>query len=239
MSESSSEDTESPAPSRYPKVQQRPGDATPTLSSPPASPSLSFHSLGRSPFSPLRHQFSAHDIRSSQSPPSDYRGLLHGLPSLVDDSRDVLIQRLSDLTARLAAEEEVRGESVDTLHSKVDELEQILLHSTKNKPPRHRRNQSSLSINSEQGDSRSVTNRPPWLSRHVSEVALARPRTRDIGVQTATQTPSGHGLRDSNWVNPHHADHLLREAQKLHEALEMILNNLRARQEEQEVSIVI
>lgn len=234
MSESSSEESELSPPPGYPGRHQ-PGDATPNFSSPPASPSLSFHFLGRSPFSPLRHQSSSAHHASPVPPPRSPDDLL----DVAEDSKDVLIQRLNDLAARLSAGDEVEGESVDTMHTKVDELEHVLTHGWRNGPRRHRRNQSSLSLSAGSGDQNSGNPRSTWLKSRLSEMALPQPSppppaSREQGdVQQISR-----GQQTDKEPDSQYADQILAQAQMLQNSLEAVVANLKFRQEEQEVSLL-
>lgn len=234
MSESSSEESELPPPPDYPGRHQ-PGDATPTFSSPPASPSLSFHFLGRSPFSPLRHQTTAHHASHVPSPRSP-----DGLLDVAQDSKDVLIQRLNDLAARLSAEDEVEGESVDTMHTKVDELEHVLTHGWGNGPRRHRRNQSSLSLSAGSSDQNSGNPRSTWLKSRLSEMALPQPSppSEALREQGEEIQQISRGQQTDKEPNSQYADQILAQAQMLQNSLEAVVANLKSRQEEQEVSLL-
>ncbi|ETS77382.1 hypothetical protein PFICI_11256 [Pestalotiopsis fici W106-1] len=233
MSGSPTEELEEPQPSSpdYPGRQQ-PGDSTPTFSSPPASPSLSFHFLGRSPFSPLRHRSSSARLPSPTPPSRSADELL----DVAQDSKDVLIQRLNDLAARLSAEDEVQGDSVDSMHAKVDELEHALAHGWANGSHRHRRNQSSLSLSAASGDLSSGTPRSSWLKSRLSEMTLPKPTPEmeppkeeaDIERTTEEDQQSDVDARSQ------YADQILAQAQMLQRSLESIVANLQARQEEQD-----
>ncbi|KAI0162799.1 hypothetical protein BJ166DRAFT_278700 [Pestalotiopsis sp. NC0098] len=229
MSESSSEESELPPPPGYPGRHQ-PGDATPTFSSPPASPSLSFHFLGRSPFSPLRHQTSAHHASSVPSPRSP-----DGLLDVAEDSKDVLIQRLNDLAARLSAEDEVEGGSVDTMHTKVDELEHVLTYGWGNGPRRHRRNQSSLSLSAGSSDQNSGNPRSTWLKSRLSEMALPQPSPPSEALKERGDVQQiSRGQQTDKEPDSQYADQILAQAQMLQNSLEAVVANLKSRQEEQE-----
>lgn len=238
MSESSSEELEEqqqPSPDNSGRQQQA-GDATPTFSSPPASPSLSFHFLGRSPFSPLRHRSSTARLPSPAPPSRSADDLL----DVAQDSKDVLIQRLNDLAAKLSAQDEVQGESVDSMHAKVDELEHVLAHGWGNGSRRHTRNQSSLSLSAASGDLGSGTPRSSWLKSRLSEVAIptvptALPQTETLKEETDNEQTSRDDQQEADaHTKPQYADYILTQAQILQRSLEEVVANLQAREEEQE-----
>jgi hypothetical protein len=233
MSESPSEETEPETPLTYPRRRQSSRDVTPTYSSPPASASLSFHSLDVSPFSPLRQQVSTGDANSSDAPEDvttadDY-------PHVTEDTKAVLIQRLNDLTAKLSDRDEIHGGDVDKMHAKMDELEQVLSHGLKNRPLQHIRNRSSLSMSGDSGDLSSEDPQSSWLGLRLSETVTTKRKPDVSGQADVPEPPAYHqqrlGVKDSAYAN-----HILTQAQQLKHTLEVVVNNLQARQEEQEVS---
>ncbi|KAI0137277.1 hypothetical protein BJ170DRAFT_51772 [Xylariales sp. AK1849] len=232
MPDSTSPETEAQTPSKGSVRQHQHGDTTPTVSS-PASPSISLYSLGISPFSPLRRQFSASFARSSESPRSE--GAEHSdHQGLAEDSKDVLIQRLNDLAARLSAEDEVLEGSVDSMHAKVDEIEKVLSRSSGTRSRRHRRNQSSLEFGGEGSQLMSGPSTPTWLSSHLPEMSLPIPEP--LVPPPALEVIETIELQqeDSLGIMPQGAEEVLVEAEALQNALEAVINRLKTRQEEQE-----
>lgn len=240
MSEGSSDDTEPQTPLKYPQVQEDDGDHTPSFSSPPASPSLSLHSPVRSPFSPLRHEISLHDDRASDSSLPDRHELVHDPSGVMDDSRDALIQRLNDLAARLSAGEEAYGENVSIIHSKVDELERMLAPSLVYEPRRHKRSRSPLSMDSNESDWEYGQQGPSYHKLHVLKADVPRVELKDAEIQAEPQlVPTYPNRQERKRDNSGNAKHVLAEAQKVQEALGIVVSNLRARQEEQEVGTTL
>ncbi|KAH6656771.1 hypothetical protein BKA67DRAFT_168320 [Truncatella angustata] len=234
MSESSSADLEPQTlPRYYPKERHNQRDTTPTFSSPSASPSLSFPSPSRSfPFSPLRRSPSPPNTNSLHSPQADAGN--RDRPHVVRDHKDALTQRLNDLAARLAADEVMQGEDVDSMHTKVDELE-ALMFMMRSKPLNYDRARSLTSDNYEGPGSGSGRLRSSSLEPHFSKVSLPK---------SEQTVPQHHGIGQGSCLghpehvegtNKHQVTRVLAEAQKLQAALESIVNNLKARQEEQEV----
>ncbi|KAM0814959.1 putative GDP/GTP exchange factor Sec2 N-terminal domain-containing protein [Seiridium cardinale] len=232
MSESSAEEIEPQTPPRYPNRPQHHGDDTYELSPPPASPSLSFNSLGRSPFSPLGRQSSAQHAPTSHSPESNHD--FDGQPDVTEDSKDVLIQRLNDLVARLSAEDGVQGASVDFMHTKMDELEKELDQGPGGRPRRHKRNQSSLSTTGDNHGIELGASRPTWLKSHLSEITLLSPGSQAAATQPEVQESPTDQHQAAAGTNTDHLNLVLAEARKLQSALEIVATNLKARQEEQE-----
>ncbi|KAI1460889.1 hypothetical protein F4805DRAFT_454336 [Annulohypoxylon moriforme] len=201
---------------------------TPPQSSPPASPSFSLHSLGMSPFSPMRRQFSSPLARSS-SP-------LHSSPEvehsdeeeLVQDSKDVLVQRLNDLAAQLSRQDHVKGDDVYGLHAKVDEMEKVLStkdHSsgsgwTPRRTPRRSRPTSLILQNSR--NEHDPFSGLPKLGRMMPNIPnIPLPIQKSSSTQTTGRPMSAAA-----------SDRIVREAQNLCKELEDVISNLRARQEE-------
>ncbi|KAI0882528.1 uncharacterized protein GGS22DRAFT_191118 [Annulohypoxylon maeteangense] len=200
--------------------------STPPQSSPPASPSFSLHSLGMSPFSPMRRQFSSPLARSSSPLHSSPEAEHSDEEELVRDSKDVLVQRLNDLATQLSRQDHVKGDDVYGLHAKVDEMEKVL--STKDHPsgltPRRtprRSRPTSLILQNSRNELDPFLGLPK-LGRMVSSIPnIPLPiqkssSTQTIGRQMSTAT----------------SDRIVREAQTLCKELEDVISNLRARQEE-------
>ncbi|KAI1846451.1 hypothetical protein JX266_007348 [Neoarthrinium moseri] len=235
MSDSHIQETEPHTP---PRTQSRhdedeDGLATPTFSSPPASPSVSLRSLRMFPLSPLQRRFSASYARSSQSPRSDADGVNHR--EIDADSRDVLVQRLSDLAVRLNSDDEVQGNSLNAMHAQVDDLEAVLSRDSRSSTGRHRRNHSFISQDGHDHDVFSATLGHTWLNLHppnkisTNTTSAAPLRPEEISQSTKADS-QGSAVPDSRRV-----EHILNEAKNLQETLESVVGSLKARQEEQEV----
>ncbi|KAI1873403.1 hypothetical protein JX265_005025 [Neoarthrinium moseri] len=235
MSDSHIQETEPHTP---PRTQSRhdedeDGLATPTFSSPPASPSVSLRSLRMFPLSPLQRRFSASYARSSQSPRSDADGVNHR--EIDADSRDVLVQRLSDLAVRLNSDDEVQGNSLNAMHAQVDDLEAVLSRDSRSSTGRHRRNHSFISQDGHDHDVFSATLGHTWLNLHppnkisTNTTSAAPLRPEEISQSTKADS-QGSAVPDSRRV-----EHILNEAKNLQETLESVIGSLKARQEEQEV----
>ncbi|KAI1210458.1 uncharacterized protein F4807DRAFT_423494 [Annulohypoxylon truncatum] len=199
---------------------------TPPQSSPPASPSFSLHSLGMSPFSPMRRQFSSPLARSS-SPLHSQETEHSDEEELVQDSKDVLVQRLNDLAAQLSRQDHIKGDDVYGLHAKVDEMERVLStkdhHSsvwTPRRTPRRSRPTSLILQNSR-------NEHDPFLG--LSKLGRMMPGIPNIPLpiqkSSSTQTTG-------NPMSAAVSDRIAREAQNLCKELEDVISNLRARQEE-------
>ncbi|KAI0974880.1 hypothetical protein F4678DRAFT_421135 [Xylaria arbuscula] len=202
-------------------------DVSATHISPPASPSMSPYSLGMSPLSPLRRQFS-HPTLAPSSPlyphsDADRRSPDGGnYESITRDSRDVLVQRLSDLVARLTQEHHLKDESMHTLHAKVDELEIVL---------------GAPAYSSKSGyDGRPESNlswEPPHPTNLLpSDISPTR-SSPSVKASVDHQTKTTAGSRTSS-LTVSQAEQVIAEVQDLHKNLEVVISNLRDRQEETE-----
>ncbi|KAI1347785.1 hypothetical protein F5Y01DRAFT_294219 [Xylaria sp. FL0043] len=187
--------------------------------SPPVSPSLSPYSLGMSPLSPLRRQFSPPTLAPSSPlyPQSD-----PDHEDVAQDSKDVLIQRLNDLVARLSQDRRsVEDENLHTLHAKVDELENVFDSRAYRAKARHDdKDRSNLSW-----ESPDPTN---LLPSDVS--SLASPPRPSLSAKAETDSPA---KKTSN-LTVAEAEQIVAEVQDLHKNLEVVISNLRDRQEETE-----
>ncbi|KAI2631898.1 hypothetical protein GGR54DRAFT_581338 [Hypoxylon sp. NC1633] len=204
--------------------------ATTPKSSSPASPSLSLHSLGMSPFSPVRRQLSSPFAGSpSFLHPTDVGHSEH--EDLVQDSRDVLVQRLNDLAAKLNQQDDLQEDNVYSLHATVDEMEQAL--STRDHLSR--RGQRSRPTSLILQNTRSELN-PFWGSlspgRTMPGIANTPLRTqKSSSTQTDEKSPIGTS-GDEPQMSAAQASRIAAEAQHLQEELESVVSSLRARQEE-------
>lgn len=209
--------------------------------SPPPSPSLSLHSLGMSPLSPMRHSPVLH--RTAKPPQYPAAVDQDSQQDLSQDNRDVLVQRLNDLVSRLSGNGGLLGDGIANLHARVDEMEQILRQSSSPKAQKgHRRNPSSV-------DSGSLGEGASMLSGLPSPTQLKSPsagapssdaRAEALPPQEQSRQSEPEEARPqrrgSHFGDP--SDHMrkvLRDAEQLREALIGVITNLKARQEEQDV----
>ncbi|KAI1506518.1 hypothetical protein F5X99DRAFT_364501 [Biscogniauxia marginata] len=217
---------------REPHPGQRRYHVATSSSSPSISPSLSFlrmHPLGMSPFSPLNRQFSSPFVTAT-SPPRSVSGELDQ-EDLTQDSKDVLIQRLNDLAARLNHQDLMTEGNVLSLHTKVDEMESVLAthyHPLKSKSPKSR--PSSLIMRSSRSEIES-----PRGPRTPSQVM-----SREPSPMQPSAAKTNRGNHDDKQkeperapkMSPVEAERVAAEARLLHKGFEEVIANLRARQEE-------
>ncbi|KAK6845081.1 hypothetical protein PG995_015191 [Apiospora arundinis] len=203
--------------------------------SPPPSPSMSLHSLGMSPLSPLRHSPVLHRSVKPRLSAVDQ----DSQQDLSQDNRDVLVQRLNDLVSRLSGGGELLGDGgVANLHARVDEMEQILRQSSSPKAQGHRRIPSS-SVGSSHGGAVMLSSGQPSPVQpkiRFSEVpssdadsAAVPPRSHQNETEEASQRRRSHFGDPSD-----HARRVLHDAEQLRESLIGVITNLKARQEEQD-----
>ncbi|KAI1153099.1 hypothetical protein F4825DRAFT_416393 [Nemania diffusa] len=246
--EGSDDDHGSPAPQTPP-----PRRAHPELShphphrrdnrSPPASPSMSLSSLEMSPLSPLRRQFSPPSLAPSSplypQSESDQLGPDRGdHESIAQDSRDALVQRLSDLAVRLSRQQHVEDESIDVLHAKVNELESVLSATghpskTKTRPPRL----PPLSFEDDGQDRSGLSWEPPHPDNMLlSDVSsLASPtRPSPLAKTKVRRRTDAKAESRSAKMTVAQAEKVIAEAQGVYKNLEVVISNLRDRQEETE-----
>ncbi|KAI1344079.1 hypothetical protein F5Y15DRAFT_186686 [Xylariaceae sp. FL0016] len=209
-------------------------DASPEFPSLPASPSFSLHSLGMSPFSPMRQRFAAPLTRSSSSPHSDMAHSEEDNEDLTQDSKDVLVQRLNDIAASLSRQDHIRDDSVSRMHAKVDELENTLStygHPRMSRSPRTKPPNLDLRIS---GGRPNTSWTPLKLGASLSDVSnMSSPPQFSSSVKTGDYSrdmETNHALPST--VSPAEANKLAEEAQALNTALENVIANLQARQEE-------
>ncbi|KAI0130848.1 hypothetical protein F4814DRAFT_403919 [Daldinia grandis] len=209
--------------------------ATPQ-SSPPASPSLPslrLHSLGMSPFSPARRQFSSPLIKSASALHLTEAGR-SGRESVVQDSKDVLVQRLNDLAAQLSKQDNIQEHNVNNLHAKVDEMEKAL--SARDYPPSRRSVRSRptsliLHDNRSERDSFWGPLTPGHTMPSISTTPLpayASSSTQTKGSPDAPEVAAAKGSQ----ISAVQANRIATEAQNLCKELEEVVSGLRARQEE-------
>ncbi|KAI1428750.1 hypothetical protein F5Y12DRAFT_629797 [Xylaria sp. FL1777] len=201
--------------------------------SPPASPpSISPYSLGMSPLSPSRRQFSPPTLAPSSplypQSDSDHPGPDHGHhEDVAQDSRDVLVQRMNDLVARLGQERHVKDGNIHALHAKVDELEKVL----------YTRDHSSKKTRYDDRDGSNHSWKPPHpanlLPSDMSRPDSPRRPSPSAKGRAAHRANKKAKSRASN-LTVAQAEQVIAEAQDLHKNLEVVISNLRDRQEETE-----
>ncbi|KAI1117461.1 hypothetical protein F5Y14DRAFT_402702 [Nemania sp. NC0429] len=211
--------------------------------SPPASPSISLSSLGLSPLSPLRRPLSPPTLAPS-SPlyphsESGSPGLSHRRhDDAAQDSRAVLVQRLHDLTLQLSQRHRhLHDESIDILHAKVDELEHVLSTpdyssgTTGDSRPSRLPSRGSA----DNGQDGSDHERRPSHPDNLLLASLASPTRPSPSAKTRADCQAG-AKADScaSKMTLAQAEQVAAEAQGLHRSLEVVISNLRDRQEETE-----
>ncbi|KAI0407077.1 hypothetical protein F4802DRAFT_595706 [Xylaria palmicola] len=207
--------------------------------SPPGSPPMSLFS-DMSPLSPVRRPFSPSLApssplypRSESDPPGpdhDDRG------DIALGGRDSLVQRLNDLAARLSGQQHVQDESMDVLHAKVDELENALHASGYSSqtdtrlPPSSRKDENQ--------DSSNISLKQYHLDHMVlSDLSsLAPPMPPSSPIKTTKVRHQDHTKAElpSSKMTAAQVERIVEEAQTLHKNLEVVISNLRDRQEETE-----
>ncbi|KAI1745413.1 hypothetical protein F4680DRAFT_402123 [Xylaria scruposa] len=200
--------------------------ASPTHLSPPASPSMSLYSLRMSPLSPLFPQ-----------PDPDRLDLGHGdHEDATQDSRDVLVQRLNELAARLTQQRHVKIEDIKVLHAKVDELENAL-QTPDDASKRETRPLSPPPLSLDDGDQDGST----WGLPHPGSLlpsdafSLTLPRPLSPSAKTGVDQQAERKAKSrASKLTVAQAEQVLAEAQDLHKSLEVVISNLRDRQEETE-----
>lgn len=208
-------------------------DVSTTHLSPPASPSMSPSSLEMSPLSPLRRPFSPPTLAPSSplypQSDSDHLGLDdRDHEDIAEDGRDVLVRRLNNLVARLRREHHVKDESIHALHAKVDELENVLYT---------RDYLSKTGYNDQDGSNLSgePTHPDNLLPSGMSSLASATRPSPSANARVDDQANSKAKSRASKMTIAQ-AEQVIVEAQDLHKSLEVVISNLRDRQEETEAS---
>jgi hypothetical protein len=204
----------------------------PHISSPLLPSPMSLHRLGIANFSPLRRQFSS-PLASNISPPlhvkqeelSDEDRAYTGPQDPADDevtqdSKDVLLERLNDLTQRLLSRRaSISERSVGFLHEKVNEMERVIASS---KPPRVTR--IPMPPRTDDSDPFWASPSPLWFRSQFSDISRPPSKEPPAEIKKAPSISAADALRISA------------EADKLNEELATLMENLKARQEESDVS---
>ncbi|KAH9908126.1 hypothetical protein F4778DRAFT_720418 [Xylariomycetidae sp. FL2044] len=193
--------------------------------SPPVSPSVSMHSLGMSPLSPLRQQFSNPFLRSFSSPQSD-PGLVEQ-DDMTQDSRDVLVQRLHDLAAKLTHESYIGQENVNSLHAKVSEMELVINHPDRQANQTKPKSRAPGLIVEAYGGSHDSSYDSPTFDHSASGQPDTTRSMQELAGRVQNPVES-----QAPQMSPEQVRHVVAEAQSLCRGLEVVVSNLRSRQEE-------
>lgn len=225
---------------------------TPRTPPPPPSPSFppsSGGSLSRIGLSPFVNKFTpAKELDRSSSSDQD---------DVAKDSRDVLLQRLADLSDRVSGES-LGGQSVQEMHRRVDEMEDLVKAAGKTRPKKARLRPKSLDIDATRDTGfwgpapspsallRSGFSDPTHLSEDVlrgaptARPAVHRPRFSepidDMSLQLPALVQMKPGRGERGQFSVEDAARIAREAEQLNYHLATLITRLQARQEESEVS---
>jgi len=182
---------------------------------------MSLHFIGIRDFPVLHRQFSSPNAKLPESPTTSVHDLAR-------DSKDVLIQRLNDLAARLVTEEALKDEDVTALHVDVDRMERVMQKSVgipQDDSFHERRSPSSIGTLRDHEDDHFWG--PPFSPSR--KVAMRLP---DSPLQ------SSHArLQKSLEMSPKKATLVAQEADALNEQLSKALKELQARKEESNVRL--
>lgn len=249
-----------------PELQVDQVDQVPLVYSPMSSPTLPspmslYHfGLGSSHLSPLRRQLSSHLAVNfppafSRNGNSDAGGELSDdddslgenpsseLDSLTQDRKDVLLDRLNDLVQRLSGGGAIQEASIDSLHAKVGDMEDILTGDGRASRPRKPRRPplpgrgsfllgpSQLSEHQQHDLWTPAT--PDWLAPRFPEMAESGTAAEGPIAVPSSDNRAGAGTKPSTEV----ADGLAVEAQRLCADLTSALSSLQARREESEARL--
>ncbi len=167
----------------------------------------------------LHRQFSSPSTRLPESPTAS-------IHDLARDSKDVLVQRLNDLSIRLVAEEALKDEDITALHIDVDRMERVMKKSVgipQEESSHERRSPSSVGTLREQEDD--LFWGPPFS-----------PNRKVIMRLPGSPVHTSHArLQGSLEMSPNKASLLAQEADALNEQLSKALKELQARKEESNV----
>ncbi|KAI8960525.1 hypothetical protein F5Y11DRAFT_266225 [Daldinia sp. FL1419] len=210
--------------------------ATPPQSSPPASPSLPslrLHSLGMSSFSPARRQFASPLIKSASALHLTEAGRSRR-DTVVQDSKDVLVQRLNDLATQLSKQDDIQEDNVNSLHAKVDEMEKAV--SARDYPSSRRQLRSRptslvFQDNRNERDSFWGPLTPGHTMPSISTTPLPTCASTSTQTEASLNAPEVSAAKGSQ-MSSAQASRIAVEAQNLCKELEEVVSGLRARQEE-------
>lgn len=181
---------------------------------------MSLHFIGIRDFPVLHRQFSSPNARLSESPTTS-------IHDLARDSKDVLVQRLTDLANRLAAEEALKDEDITALHIDVDRMERVM--------------KGSVGIPQEESfHERKSPSSIGTLRDHEDDLLWGPPfspsRKVTMRLPVSPARTSHDRLQGSLEMLPKKAALLAQEADALNEQLSKALKELQARKEESNVS---
>lgn len=208
-------------------------DAATPKTSPSGSPSLSLHLLGMSPFSPMRRHLSPSFTRSSSSPLYATEPEHSEDEEVVQDSKDVLVQRLNDLAAQLNQQDHLKEDNVNSLHAKVDEMERVVSSRGHPSPRRSQRSRPSSLVLQKSTSERDFFWGTLTPSRMPSISNIPLPTRKS----SATQTTEDHSVANAKpasepQMTPAQVNQIVEAAETLDKELQSVMTSLRARQEE-------
>jgi hypothetical protein len=161
----------------------------------------------------------------------------------VQDSKDVLVERLNDLASRLSDGRHFDGRDINALHAQVDEMERVLTVKRRalDRRKAHRRFDSYGSHRSKDDPfwaAGPVT--PGWLLSQMSDLSQHSLTTSAPEPETATsakniETQSNPDAAVAR-TGPFRADKVLVEAENLREGLSAAVASLQVRRQESEAS---
>lgn len=164
------------------------------------------------------------------------------------DSKDVLLQRLGDLIDRLnLSGSGFRDENLSALHSKVDEMENVL-EGTEHRAQLHRQRYQdqqdpravSLGLDNSTRDTQVLWPAGPTpsslLRSRFSDLTMALHES-PLPKPEASSPVEAEAVR-KRYIPPEAANRILEEVEELNEHLTSLMSRLQARQEESEVCIL-
>ncbi|KAI0422298.1 hypothetical protein F5X98DRAFT_387181 [Xylaria grammica] len=190
-----------------------------TIQLSPLPSSMSLSSLG-SPLSPLHRRFSP-SPSSPLYPQSE--------PDITQESRDALVQRLNDLSAILSQQQHVETERMNTLHAKVDELENALYisdYSSKTNTRPARLPPRDPGGGDQDGSSLS------WETPNPDDLLPSDVSSFASPTRPSQSTKARVGRQANNKAKPRavetiaEAEQIIAEAQALHKSLELHIHGL-------------
>lgn len=186
---------------------------------------MSLHFLGIRDFPILHRQFSSPTIKLTEIPTSSQDPVPGKDQDLARDSKDVLIQRLNDLSYHLINSAELEDEVVTALHVDVDRMEEASRRSRGVTP------ESSFKDDRSIGTPRTFDEDTFWGPFSPSRKPTMR--FPDSPSQNSLVRPRLHRVQE---MYPDKAILLATQAKELTEALEGMMEELKARKEETDVS---
>ncbi|KAI1431802.1 hypothetical protein GGR50DRAFT_677625 [Xylaria sp. CBS 124048] len=187
-----------------------------------------------SPLSPLRRRLSP--LTMSPSSPL-YPQWTRNQANTAQPSRDALAQRLNALAMRLSQEDNVEDESINLLHAKVDELENVL-HSPDAYQHRTETSPGPRPFNPEVDPDESDID---WMAPYPTNLLPSDASSISSTLLPSPPAKTRVGHQDDTREEPHaprmtvaQTERVIEEANNLREQLENIIANLCDRQEETE-----